>query len=75
MGCAIFPLSLKEFVETGKGRPHPYDMPVNLWSPSKEAAARGRATAPTALGCLVSECGHGHSKAALALRLVWQDNA
>jgi len=23
-------LSLKEFVETGKGRPHPYDMPVGL---------------------------------------------
>jgi uncharacterized protein YndB with AHSA1/START domain len=36
MGWAIFLLSLKEFVETGKGRPHPYDMPVNLWSPPKE---------------------------------------
>jgi uncharacterized protein YndB with AHSA1/START domain len=33
MGWAIFLLSLKEFVETGKGRPHPYDMPVNLWTP------------------------------------------
>jgi hypothetical protein len=26
----LFLLSLKEFVETGKGRPHPYDMPVGL---------------------------------------------
>ena len=33
MGWAIFLLSLKEFVETGKGRPHPYDMPVNMWNP------------------------------------------
>ncbi len=33
MGWAIFLLSLKEFVETGKGRPFPYDMPVNLWKP------------------------------------------
>ncbi|MGB2626274.1 MAG: SRPBCC domain-containing protein [Candidatus Acidiferrum sp.] len=33
MGWAIFLLSLKEFVETGKGRPFPYDMPVNLWEP------------------------------------------
>jgi hypothetical protein len=33
MGWAIFLLSLKEFVETGKGRPHPYDMPVNMWTP------------------------------------------
>jgi uncharacterized protein YndB with AHSA1/START domain len=33
MGWAIFLLSLKEFVETGKGRPYPYDMPVNLWTP------------------------------------------
>jgi len=32
-------LTLKEFVETGKVRPHPYHMPVNLWSPPKEAAA------------------------------------
>jgi uncharacterized protein YndB with AHSA1/START domain len=39
MGWAIFLLSLKEFAETGKGRPHPYDMPVNLWSPPKEVAA------------------------------------
>jgi hypothetical protein len=30
MHWAIFLLSLKEFVETGKGRPHPYDMPVNM---------------------------------------------
>ena len=29
MHWAISLLSLKEFVETGKGRPHPYDMPVN----------------------------------------------
>ncbi len=33
LGWAIFLLSLKEFVETGKGRPHPYDMPINLWRP------------------------------------------
>jgi uncharacterized protein YndB with AHSA1/START domain len=33
IGWAIFLLSLKEFVETGKGRPHPYDMPVNMWTP------------------------------------------
>jgi uncharacterized protein YndB with AHSA1/START domain len=33
IGWAIFLLSLKEFVETGKGRPHPYDMPINMWSP------------------------------------------
>jgi uncharacterized protein YndB with AHSA1/START domain len=30
MHWAIFLLSLKEFVETGKGRPHPHDMPVNI---------------------------------------------
>jgi uncharacterized protein YndB with AHSA1/START domain len=30
MHWAIFLLSLKEFVETGRGRPHPYDMPVNM---------------------------------------------
>ena len=30
MHWAIYLLSLKEFVETGKGRPHPYDMPVNI---------------------------------------------
>ena len=31
MGGAIYLLSPKEFVETGKGRPHPYDMPVRGW--------------------------------------------
>jgi uncharacterized protein YndB with AHSA1/START domain len=36
IGWAIFLLSLKEFVESGKGRPHPYDMPVNLWSPPQQ---------------------------------------
>ena len=36
MGWAIFLLSLKEFVETGKGRPFPYDMPVNMWEPPGE---------------------------------------
>ena len=30
MHWAIYLLSLKEFVETGKGRPHPYDLPVNV---------------------------------------------
>jgi uncharacterized protein YndB with AHSA1/START domain len=30
MHWAIFLLSLKEYVETGRGRPHPYDMPVNI---------------------------------------------
>ncbi len=40
MGWAIFLLSLKEFVETGKGRPHPYDMPVNMWKPP-QSASRG----------------------------------
>ena len=30
MHWVLFLLSLKEFVETGKGRPHPYDMPVGL---------------------------------------------
>lgn len=35
IGWAIFLISLKEFVETGKGRPHPYDMPINLWTPPK----------------------------------------
>ena len=38
LGWAIFLLSLKEFVETGKGRPHPYDMPVNMWTPPKQTA-------------------------------------
>jgi len=33
LGWAIFLISLKEFVETGKGRPHPYDMPINMWTP------------------------------------------
>lgn len=35
----IFLLSLKGFVETGKGRPHPYETPVNMWRPPKEVAA------------------------------------
>jgi uncharacterized protein YndB with AHSA1/START domain len=39
LGWAIFLLSLKEYVETGKGRPHPYDMPINMWSPPKNQAA------------------------------------
>lgn len=30
MHWAIYLLSLKEYAETGRGRPHPYDMPVNL---------------------------------------------
>jgi hypothetical protein len=30
MHWAIYLLSLKEFVETGKGRPYPYDLPVNI---------------------------------------------
>src|SRR5450631_330144 len=30
MHWAIYLLSLKKFIETGKGRPHPYDMPVNI---------------------------------------------
>jgi hypothetical protein len=34
-----FLLSLKEIVETGISRPHPYDMPINLWTPPKEAMA------------------------------------
>ena len=33
MGWAVFLLSLKEFVETGKGRPYPYDWPGNNWRP------------------------------------------
>ncbi|HVZ85006.1 MAG TPA: SRPBCC domain-containing protein [Terracidiphilus sp.] len=37
-GWAIFLLSLKEFAETGKGRPYPYDMPVNMWKPPATAA-------------------------------------
>lgn len=43
MGWAIFLLSLKEFVETGKGRPHPYDMPVNLWTPLQPLETTGAA--------------------------------
>jgi len=38
LGWAIFLCSLKEFVETGKGRPHPYDMSVSLWSPPTDVA-------------------------------------
>lgn len=30
MHWAIYLLSLKEYVETGRGRPHPHDMPVNI---------------------------------------------
>ena len=30
MHWAVFLLSLKEYVETGKGRPHPYDMPMGF---------------------------------------------
>ncbi len=36
LGWAVFLLSLKEFVETGKGRPYPYDMPVNMWRPPSQ---------------------------------------
>jgi hypothetical protein len=36
LGWAIFLLSLKEFAETGKGRPYPYDMPVNMWAPPQQ---------------------------------------
>ena len=32
-GWATFLLSLKEYAETGKGRPFPYDLPINLWTP------------------------------------------
>jgi uncharacterized protein YndB with AHSA1/START domain len=39
LGWAIFLLSLKEFVETGKGRPYPYDMPVNMWTPPQTTTA------------------------------------
>jgi hypothetical protein len=42
LGWAIFLLSLKEFVETGKGRPYPYDMPVNMWTPPTSVEAVGR---------------------------------
>lgn len=44
VGWAIFLLSLKEFVETGKGRPHPCAMPVNMRRPPKEVTAINRAT-------------------------------
>ncbi|MES1189655.1 MAG: SRPBCC domain-containing protein [Steroidobacter sp.] len=40
IGWAIFLMSLKEFVETGKGRPYPYDMPINMWSPPKKGGLR-----------------------------------
>jgi uncharacterized protein YndB with AHSA1/START domain len=33
LGWAIFLLSLKEYAETGKGRPYPYDLPINMWKP------------------------------------------
>ena len=39
LGWAIFLMSLKEFVETGKGRPFPYDLPINLWTPPGDDAA------------------------------------
>jgi uncharacterized protein YndB with AHSA1/START domain len=41
LGWAIFLLSLKEFVETGKGRPYPYDIPVNMWAPPAKLEAIG----------------------------------
>jgi uncharacterized protein YndB with AHSA1/START domain len=39
LGWAVFLLSLKEFVETGKGRPYPYDLPINLWTPPASSSA------------------------------------
>lgn len=39
MHWAIYLLSLKEFVETGNGRPHPYDMPVNVVAGCKAPSA------------------------------------
>ena len=36
---AIYLLSLKEFVETGKGRPYPYDMPVRSWRSTQSSSA------------------------------------
>jgi hypothetical protein len=33
LGWAIF------LLETGKGRPYPYDMPVNMWAPPKPVEA------------------------------------
>jgi hypothetical protein len=41
LGWAIFLLSLKEFVEMGKGRPYPCDMPVNMWAPPTTVEATG----------------------------------
>lgn len=38
LGWAIYLMSLKEFVETGKGRPFPYDLPINLWAPPPTAS-------------------------------------
>lgn len=32
MKWAIFMLSLKEFVETGKGKPSPYDIKIDNWN-------------------------------------------
>jgi uncharacterized protein YndB with AHSA1/START domain len=39
MRWAVFLISLKEFVETGKGRPFPFDMPVNSKQRVLEPAA------------------------------------
>ncbi len=39
MTWALLLLSLKEFVETGKGRPYPYDMPVNTIRLPKSASS------------------------------------
>jgi len=36
---AIYLISLKEFVETGKGRPHPYNMPIVMYRHPKKAAS------------------------------------
>lgn len=41
MTWALFLLSLKEFVETGKGRPYPYDIPVNSIQPPKAILNEG----------------------------------
>jgi len=35
---AIFLTNLKDFVETDKGRPHAYDMPINMWTPPNPTA-------------------------------------
>ena len=45
MGWATYLLSLKEFVETGKGRPYPYDLPVTMWCPPNGAGSREAAAA------------------------------